>query len=197
MRSFAASVSTALKTRTPNASHGSTSCSGRSRSAICAKPIRSMPPAGSTRTRRRRRKTPRRCSGRSDFALRGRKPLLRLAARQAVQRAAGRDPRRLDQCRRRAAPRPRRGAAPVGAGLAVPPTHPISDALHVSWEHIDLQRRTVRIHIGKTDSWVVLPLHPELVGLANYFWTRKCRPAAATGSRPMRHCAASNCRRRR
>jgi hypothetical protein len=66
-----------------------------------------------------------------------------------------------------------------------------------AFELVDLQRRTVRIHIGKSDSWVVLPLHPEFVGLANYFWTRKCRPAAATGSRPMRHCAASNCQCRR
>jgi integrase len=38
----------------------------------------------------------------------------------------------------------------------------VSDTVRVTWEAIDLSRQTVRIHIRKTDSWVELPLHPEV-----------------------------------
>lgn len=41
----------------------------------------------------------------------------------------------------------------------------ISDTLAVRWDEIDLARQTVRLRIGKTDSWTELPLHPELVEL--------------------------------
>ena len=41
----------------------------------------------------------------------------------------------------------------------------ISDTLRIRWEHIDLARQTVSLHVGKTDAWVELPLHPEVLEL--------------------------------
>lgn len=38
----------------------------------------------------------------------------------------------------------------------------ISDTLSVDWRNINLPRQTVRLKIGKTDSWMEAPLHPEV-----------------------------------
>lgn len=39
----------------------------------------------------------------------------------------------------------------------------ITDTLQVGWdENINLQRQTVRMHIGKDDDWTEFPLHPEV-----------------------------------
>lgn len=38
----------------------------------------------------------------------------------------------------------------------------ISDTLRVDWSHIDLRRRTVRVHVAKTDIWRTFPLANEV-----------------------------------
>lgn len=39
----------------------------------------------------------------------------------------------------------------------------VSDTLRVHWDDLDLTRAIARMHIRKTNTWVELPLHPELV----------------------------------
>ena len=41
----------------------------------------------------------------------------------------------------------------------------ISDALNARYEHVDLERRLVRYHVGKTDEWLTVPLHDDVVAL--------------------------------
>lgn len=38
----------------------------------------------------------------------------------------------------------------------------ISDSLRVEWSSLDLPRQAARVHVGKTDRWIDIPLHSEL-----------------------------------
>ena len=41
----------------------------------------------------------------------------------------------------------------------------ITDALQLETEHLDMQRRVFRLHIGKTDEWIEAPLHDEVFAM--------------------------------